>query len=155
MRITKKKAVLTGAIVAALALGGTGVALASGNDTGANTDSEEQDVNYTGSVKAPAGSGAEGSDDAASEAAESKALAPLATTTTAEATAAAQAAVPGKVGDVVLENENGYVVYGIEITTADGSTVDVKVDAGNGSILAKQADGAESSDDAGDGETND
>jgi uncharacterized membrane protein YkoI len=154
MRITKKKAILTGAIVAALALGGTGVAMASSDDTTSNADTEEQDATYTGSVKAPAGSGVEGSDNAASEAAESEALASLATTTTAEATAAAQAAVAGTVGDVVLENENGYVVYGVEITTANGSTVDVKVDAGNGSILAKQAGDTETNDGAGDGETN-
>ena len=157
MRITPKKAIVTGAIAAALALGGTGAAMASNNAAPANVDTEEQDVTYTGSVKAPAGNDVEGSDDAASEAAESAALAPLATTTTAEATAAALAAVPGTAGDVTLENEDGYVVYGVEITTTDGSTVDVKVDAGNGTILAQQAGDTETNDDVsdGDGETND
>lgn len=158
MKITPKKAIVTGAIVAALALGGTGAAMASSNTaTPASVDTEEQDVTYTGSVEAPAGTDVEGSDDAASEAAESASLAPLATTTTAEATDAALAAVPGTAGDVSLENEDGYVVYGVEITTADGSTVDVKVDAGNGSILAQQAGDAETNDDVsdGDGETND
>jgi hypothetical protein len=32
-------------------------------------------------------------------------------------------------------------VYGVEITQADGTKLDVKVDAGNSAILAKEADG--------------
>jgi len=39
--------------------------------------------------------------------------------------------VPGKVLRVELENENGYLVYGIEIVKTDHQIVDVKVDAGN------------------------
>ncbi len=65
-----------------------------------------------------------------SEADESVALAPLAKITAEEATAAAQAVVAGDVIKVELENENGAVVYGVEI-----GNVDVKVDAGTGQVL--------------------
>jgi uncharacterized membrane protein YkoI len=43
--------------------------------------------------------------------------------------------VQGKVVRVELENENGYLVYGVEIAKPDHQVVDVKVDAGNGKIL--------------------
>lgn len=43
--------------------------------------------------------------------------------------------VQGKVLQVELENENGYLVYGVKITKADNQIVDVKVDAGNGKIV--------------------
>jgi len=43
--------------------------------------------------------------------------------------------VPGKVLRAELEDENGYLIYGIEIAKADHQIVDVKVDAGNGTIL--------------------
>ncbi|GAB5047397.1 PepSY domain-containing protein [Thermodesulfovibrio sp. TK110] len=43
--------------------------------------------------------------------------------------------VPGKVIKAELENENGYLVYGVEIVKADKQIADVKVDAGNGKIL--------------------
>ena len=46
-------------------------------------------------------------------------------------------AVPGKVLQTELENENGYLVYGIDVVTQGQSIVDVKVDAGSGQILAK------------------
>ena len=50
-------------------------------------------------------------------------------------------AVPGTAAQPELENENGSVVYGVEVTKADGTVVDVKVDAGNGEVLAREADG--------------
>jgi ABC-type glycerol-3-phosphate transport system substrate-binding protein len=42
---------------------------------------------------------------------------------------------PGNVLTADLENEDGYLVYEIEIAKADHQIVDVKVDAGNGMIL--------------------
>lgn len=51
--------------------------------------------------------------------------------------------VPGKVLRVELENENGYLVYGVEIAKTDHQTVDVKVDAGNGKILKIDQDNDE------------
>jgi len=48
--------------------------------------------------------------------------------------------IPGKVLRAELENENGYLVYGVEIVKADQQIVDVKVDAGNGRILRTDRD---------------
>ena len=56
--------------------------------------------------------------------------------------AAAIAAVPGTAGDVELENENGNVVYGVEVTTANG-TVDIKIDAGNAKVLQTEKEDGE------------
>jgi len=53
---------------------------------------------------------------------------------------AALHAVPGKVLKAELENENGYLVYGIEIAKADSQIADVKVDAGNGKVLKIESD---------------
>jgi uncharacterized membrane protein YkoI len=54
----------------------------------------------------------------------------------ADAVAAAVAAVPGTVTEVKLDNDKGNVVYKVEIKTA-ADQVDVKVDAGNGAVLAR------------------
>ncbi len=48
--------------------------------------------------------------------------------------------VPGKVVRAELENENGYLVYSVEIVKADHHIIDVKVDAGNGKILKTDQD---------------
>jgi uncharacterized membrane protein YkoI len=68
------------------------------------------------------------------EGAESERLKSLARITPEQASAAALAQVPGTVKKVELENEDGNVVYGVEIKTADGES-DVKVDAGDGRVL--------------------
>ena len=49
-------------------------------------------------------------------------------------------AVPGTVLKAELENENGYLVYGIEIAKVDRQIVDVKIDAGNGKVLKVETD---------------
>jgi len=64
---------------------------------------------------------------------------------------AALQTVPGTVIGAALENENGYLVYGVEIAKADLQIVNVKVDAGNGKILKvdrdrRDNDGRESED---------
>ena len=48
--------------------------------------------------------------------------------------------VPGSVLKVELENEDGYLVYGVEIVRADRQIADVKVDAGSGKVLKVEAD---------------
>lgn len=53
---------------------------------------------------------------------------------------AALQAVPGKVLKAELENENGYLVYGVEIAKADRQIADVKVDAGSGKVLKIETD---------------
>ena len=101
---------------------------------------EDQSPSYTSSITAPnvnpADDGTETADD---ETAEAQALAGLVTITSDQAMAAALAAVPGTVVQVELDNENGSVVYSVEVDTGNG-IVDVKVDAGNGTILHQDAD---------------
>ncbi|MBI5587355.1 MAG: PepSY domain-containing protein [Deltaproteobacteria bacterium] len=53
---------------------------------------------------------------------------------------AALQAVPGKALKAELENENGYLVYGVEIAKADHQIADVKVDAGDGKVLKIDTD---------------
>jgi hypothetical protein len=93
---------------------------------------------YTSSVTVPQSPDSE-TDDEATDAAK---LAAVATVTPEQAIAAATAAVPGTAGTPELSDENGNVVYDVEVTAADGSKVGVKVDAGNGSVLAQETDEA-------------
>jgi hypothetical protein len=53
---------------------------------------------------------------------------------------AALQAVPGKVIRTELENENGYLLYDVEIVKADRQIADVKIDAGNGKVLNIEKD---------------
>jgi uncharacterized membrane protein YkoI len=85
------------------------------------------------------GEDSEEADDKA-EGAESERLKSLARITPEQASAAALAQVPGTVKKVELENEDGNVVYGVEIKTANGES-DVKVDAGDGRVLHVEKDG--------------
>lgn len=161
-----RKLAATGVVAAALLAGGTSVAAASASAAtpsdpavhaveAAGTEvpgaqagtegaegSEAQDPSYTGSVQAPADQTADGTGQD-NEAADAAALAPLASIDAAAASSAATAAVPGTAGTPVLEDENGSVVWGVEVTRADGTVVDVKVDAGNGTVLSQPAGGAD------------
>jgi uncharacterized membrane protein YkoI len=57
-----------------------------------------------------------------------------------EAKAAALTQFPGAtITDVELDNENGSLVYSVELT-ANGTAHDVKVDAGTGAILQTRQD---------------
>ena len=90
-----------------------------------------------GSVNAPA------EQPEASEADEAKSLQGLAKVTADQAKAAALAQYPGAtVATVQLENENGSVVYSIELTQS-GKAYDVKVDAGDAKVLHSEAGGPE------------
>ena len=128
------KAVLGAAAAIGVAVGAGGIASAV-SSSGGETDSSQEPA-YTSSITV---------DDTAesSEADEADALAGLAKITADEARAAALAAVPGTAEEVELENENGNVVYGVEITDANGAEFDVKVDAGNGTVLAQESDDAD------------
>ena len=55
-------------------------------------------------------------------------------------------AVQGNVLKTELEDENGFLVYGIEVVAADKAIVDVKVDAGSGKVLAMERDKADDED---------
>ena len=55
-------------------------------------------------------------------------------------------AVQGKILKTGLENKNGYLVYGVEVVTADKSIMEVKVDAGSGKVLVTNPDKADNDD---------
>lgn len=80
----------------------------------------------------------------------------LARVTLDEAIQQALVAVPGQVLGVQLEEENGFLVYEVEVVNADRAVVDVEVDAGSGEVLAIDQDndedeaGSEEHRDAGD-----
>jgi uncharacterized membrane protein YkoI len=92
-----------------------------------------QEPQLNGSIAVP-----EAQYEGLSEADEASALAPLAKITPDDASAAAQAEVPGQVQKVELDNENGSLVYSVEIGGKD-----VKVDAGTGAVLLVETAGAE------------
>lgn len=99
---------------------------------------EQQQPSYTGSIAVPQDQKGQSEQD------EAKVLAGLAKTTADQAKAAALAQFPGAtVNKVELENENGNVVYSVQLTDKSGQGQDVKVDAGNGKVLAVEADGPE------------
>ena len=90
----------------------------------------EQDPSYIGTIHV---------DDSAdvSEDQEAATLQSLATITQDQAEQAALATAPGAtVTKVTLDNENGWVVYSV---TLDNGT-EVKVDAGDGQVLATETD---------------
>jgi len=103
-----------------------------GDSTEGDAD-DVQDPQLTGSIRVD-----ESQYTGLSETEESAALASLATITPEQAIAAAQAEVPGDSQKVELDNENGSLVYSVEIGGKD-----VKVDAGTGAVLHVELDGPE------------
>lgn len=130
-----RKLLFGGAAALGLAGGAAGIAVAqSADDPPAAESDDEQDPSYNSSVTAPEGP------DSGSEAEESAALEGLATISEQEARDIALEAVPGEVGDIELDNENGSVVWSVDVAAADGTDHEVVIDAGNGDILAQGVD---------------
>jgi uncharacterized membrane protein YkoI len=99
------------------------------------TEVDEQSQ-YTGSIQVD-----DAQYDGMSEADEAAALQSKATISAADAETAALAANPGAtVVKTELDNENGSVVYSVELSNGN----DVKVDAGNGQILHTEVGGVDS-----------
>ncbi|CAM3823861.1 MULTISPECIES: PepSY domain-containing protein [Mesobacillus] len=71
---------------------------------------------------------------------EQQQLAKEATITKEEAISAALKEVAGKAAGTELEDEDGTVVYGVEVTDDQGKQQDVKVDAKTGKVLKVEAD---------------
>lgn len=142
MKVNKRMA---GAVIGiALLMGslGIGIALAQGPTPiappqGASpqepgTDDQVQSPSYTGSVPVD-----QAQYEGVSETDEAAALQGKATISVADAEAAALAANPGAtVVQTELDNENGVLVYSVELSGG----LDVKVDAGNGQILYTEQD---------------
>ena len=55
---------------------------------------------------------------------------------------------PGIILEIELENEDGYLIYGVELATQTGNVIELMVDAGNGEILGREIedDGEENGD---------
>jgi uncharacterized membrane protein YkoI len=68
-----------------------------------------------------------------------KALAKRATISQEEAVRIARGAAKGQVIEAAIENEDGNLVYNVEVKNG-GETKEVIVDAGNGKVLALSAD---------------
>lgn len=135
-----QRIVATGAAALGIALGAAGITAAATTGTNGGDSPDRADVAYESSITADPGATPSG----------------LATITETDASAAAVAATGGTAGKVELENEHGNVVYGVEITLTDGSRLDVTVDAGNATVLDREADDDnEHGDQHEDGETND
>lgn len=164
MRKSVKRTVATGVVAVGLVLGGVGVAAATTGAAlpsttsapGTGGESQEHDTPIAGTITAPpeAAEAAEGTETAADEkardAAESKALEALAKITPDEAKAAALKAVPGTAGQVELEEEDGFVVYQVDITGKDSTITEVIIDAGNGTVLAQETEDADEANEASD-----
>lgn len=125
MRLHKRTAVVTASAAAVLATAG-GVAVATVGDG-------EDGSSQPGTVAV------EESELPEDDAAEQKALAELATVDEPAAQAAATEAVAGSEAlSAQPEEEDGYVVWEVQVRAADGSLQEVTVDAGNASVLATQ-----------------
>jgi hypothetical protein len=66
----------------------------------------------------------------------------LAKLTSTQAVQKALVAVQGQILKTELENENGFLVYEVEVVTADKTIMEVKVDAGSGKVLVVDRDNA-------------
>ncbi len=107
----------------------------------AQTQVDEQQPQYTGSIQVH-----DSQYQGMSETDESVALQSKASITVAQAEAAALAANPGTtVVKTGLDNENGALVYSVELSNG----MDVKVDAGNGKILHTEQAGNDATEVAG------
>ncbi|AHF80124.1 PepSY domain-containing protein [Thermococcus paralvinellae] len=125
--IGKKIVAALAALIVGLGIGA--FALAASNTADNETQTGIHSPNYVGSITVPKTA------DGISEDQEAKLLQSLAKITPEQAKQAALAEVNGNVIKVELDNENGYLVYSVEVKTGDGTIKDVKVDAGNGKIL--------------------
>jgi uncharacterized membrane protein YkoI len=117
-----KKTFVAGTLAAALAVTGA-VALAAREKGEAN----EKKVEYRSSVQV------------SPKLEDEKALAKRATISREEAVRIAQGAAKGKVIEAAIENEDGNLVYNVEVKSG-GETKEVIVDAGDGKVLAVNAD---------------
>ncbi|WP_088862966.1 PepSY domain-containing protein [Thermococcus celer] len=130
MRIWKfsiglKTAAVIAALIMAVSIGA--FATAASNTTTSPVQGDYQSPNYIGSIKV--------TDRGLNETQEAKTLQSLAGITPQQAKSAALSKVKGSVIKVELDNENGYLVYSVEVKASNGIIKDVKVDAGDGKVL--------------------
>jgi len=132
-------ALVTAFLLGSVALGVVGAqpatpAPAAQATTENDANHEDQHPSYTGSIAVPQDQKGQTEQD------ESNTLASMAKITADQAKQAALAPFPGAtVTKVELDNENGYLVYSVRLTDASGKAQEVKVDAGDGRVLATEA----------------
>jgi uncharacterized membrane protein YkoI len=119
-----KKTFVAGTLAVALAV--TGAALVAREKHEANEKNEKK-AEYRSSIQV------------SPKLEKEKELAKLATVSREEAIRIAQGAAKGKVIETSLENEDGNLVYNVEVKSGD-ETREVIVDAGNGKVLAVSVD---------------
>ena len=148
MQKNLKTALLSLAAFGAVSAPIAGYAFAQGTQTqntqiqnGQANDAETNDGPDTavkGSISLPAEAPGTETADNGQDAAKYQGLAKI---TAAQASAAAQANVPGTVSSVTLGDENGTLIYEVVI-----GNMAVKVDAGNGQVLGQDMAGNEQAD---------
>ncbi|MBP1913014.1 PepSY domain-containing protein [Thermococcus stetteri] len=121
-------------IVALIVTVGVGAFAVAASDNTSNSTSDTNSPTYVGSISVPQDVENEKEDQ------EAKTLQDLAKITVEQAKDSALSVVNGTINKVELGNENGYLVYSVEVKTADGVIKDVKVDAGNGKVLQIDTD---------------
>ncbi|MGB0845451.1 MAG: PepSY domain-containing protein [Thiolinea sp.] len=72
-----------------------------------------------------------------------------------QAIATAEQTTGGKSGDAEFELEDGASVYEVEVTLADGSEVEVTIDAQSGAVLSQETEEADDKDDDDEDESDD
>jgi uncharacterized membrane protein YkoI len=135
-----RKTITTSALALGVLAGSAGIASAVSSPgstaqpaPAATADDQTQDPMLNGSVQSPEVEGQ-------SEADESAALEALTSITADDAGQAALVANPGAtLNGVQLGNENGSVVYEVDMTDPSSTAIEVKVDAGNGAVLAQES----------------
>lgn len=137
--ITPKRAMYAALAAIGVTAGAAGIAAATTGTVpfkdnpaavGSEKGAEKDEAPLKTSVKDPQGD----TEAEESDAAEAARLAKLAKISPDQAKAAAIAAKQGTATKVELESDDGYVVYEVDITAADGS-YEVKVDPGNGKVV--------------------
>lgn len=123
---------------AALAAGATTTAPAIAEKVSAGGTVEANSPSYTATIRVANAQDQKEKSSASGEASEAAQLASQAKITAEQAKAAALKAVPGQVAKVELDNENGNLVYSVEVKDTQGKSIDVKVDAGNGQVLTME-----------------
>ena len=104
-----------------------------------DTSEVEQNDNEGDQADGEDSTSVQGSTPAPSEQSAKLAMSKLAKVSLADAIGSARAESPGTVLEAKLEDENGFVVYGVEIAGANDVRADVKVDAGTGKVLRHEA----------------
>ena len=143
-RMTNRRIMALAAGVVALLAGGAGAAVfAQAGGTSGVAPRPEQPP-YRSSIQVPDDQDEEDeekdeNEEKEREENEAVRLQALARVTADQARSAALSRVPGTVQEVELENEDGNLVYSVEVRTATGEQ-DVKVDAGNARVLHVEVD---------------